>query len=45
MHAYLCEPISSEISLSEHIDFRWLELDEMDSLDWAAADLPILKLL
>ena len=40
MHAYFCEANSSEI-----IDFRWLERHEMDSLDWAAADLPILKLL
>ena len=45
MHAYLCEPNSSEITLSEHIDFRWLERSEMDNLNWAAADLPILKLL
>lgn len=45
MHAYFCELNSSEITLSEHIDFRWLERHEMDSLDWAAADLPILKLL
>ena len=45
MHVYFCEPNSLEITLSEHIDFRWLERHEMDSLDWAAADLPILKLL
>ena len=45
MHAYLCEPNSSEITLSEHIDYKWLERHEMDSLDWAAADLPILELL
>ena len=45
MHAYLCEPNSSEITLSEHIDFRWLERHELESLDWAAADLPILELL
>ena len=45
MHAYLCEPNSQDLTLSEHINFQWLYRSEMDNLDWAAADLPILKLL
>jgi len=45
MHAYLCEPNSQDLTLSEHINFQWLNRSEMDNLDWAAADLPILKLL
>ena len=45
MHAYLCEPQSNELTLSEHVDFKWLERSEMEFLDWAAADIPILTLL
>lgn len=43
MHAYLCIPESNQLTLKEHIDFKWLSRSEMDSLDWAAADIPILK--
>jgi 8-oxo-dGTP diphosphatase len=29
--------------LSEHKDFKWMKKSELSSLDWAEADLPILK--
>lgn len=34
---------SGEIILSEHKEYKWLEKSELNSLDWAEADLPILK--
>jgi 8-oxo-dGTP diphosphatase len=43
MHAYLCIPKSNQLTLKEHIDYKWLNVSEMDTLDWAAADIPILK--
>ncbi len=43
MHAYFCIPESNQITLREHIDYKWLNVSEMDTLDWAAADIPILK--
>ncbi len=43
MHPYLCEPMSNNIQLKEHIDFKWLSKNELQKLDWAAADLPIVK--
>jgi 8-oxo-dGTP diphosphatase len=43
MHAYLCIPRSNQLTLKEHIDYKWLNVSEMDTLDWAAADMPILK--
>ena len=45
LHSYLCEAKSEKIILLEHLDSRWLELKELDSLDWAAADIPIVDKL
>lgn len=45
MHCYICEPINIEIKLKEHINFQWLEKEKLESLDWAEADIPILKYL
>ena len=45
MACYLCEHISREICLKEHIDFKWLEISELNKLDWAEADLPIVNKL
>jgi 8-oxo-dGTP diphosphatase len=45
MHAYLCETKQSEPTLTEHIDFKWLSLAELEVLDWAGADVPIVELL
>jgi 8-oxo-dGTP diphosphatase len=41
MHSFICATNSKEISLNEHIDLKWLSVDEFNQLDWAAADLPI----
>lgn len=38
-----CKLISGEIILAEHAAFQWLFPDELTGLDWAAADLPVLK--
>lgn len=43
MHAYLCIPKSNQLTLKEHIDYKWFNVSEMDTLDWAAADIPIIK--
>ncbi|QES90247.1 (deoxy)nucleoside triphosphate pyrophosphohydrolase [Rhizosphaericola mali] len=45
MHSFICEVSSKEIILNEHIDAKWLTVDQLDSLDWAAADFPIVKKL
>ena len=43
MHAYTCEISSGEPVLTEHVDLKWLSVEELDQLDWAAADIPIVK--
>lgn len=45
MHTYLCSCENPTVTLSEHIDFKWLSQAELKSLDWAAADVPIVKKL
>ncbi len=43
MHAYLCETTDNNLKLNAHVDFKWLSLTELPSLDWAAADIPIVQ--
>ena len=45
LDAYYCELITEEIQLNEYIKYIWLSSFELDQLDWAAADIPIVKLL
>ena len=45
MHSYICHVPSPNITLTEHIDHKWLSREELDTLDWAAADIPIVKKL
>ncbi len=40
---YIANYKSGEIVLSEHKDFKWLKRNELSLLDWAEADIPILK--
>jgi len=45
MHSFICHMPPFSLKLNEHIDFRWLYPQELDLLDWAAADLPIVAKL
>lgn len=45
MHSYLCETENTELTLTEHLDFKWLEKENLIALDWAAADVPIVNKL
>ena len=45
MHSFICEVQSQDLTLNEHIDYKWLTLAEMPKLDWAAADVPIVNKL
>ena len=40
MHSFICTINSPKITLNEHIDSKWLSLDQLADLDWAAADVP-----
>ena len=45
MHAYTCALKAEEVELREHIGFKWLAVEELDQLDWAAADLLVVRTL
>ena len=45
MHVFKCVLDDSEITLNEHVGLRWLSVDELGQLDWAAADIPVVKSL
>lgn len=45
MHAYLCTLVKGELVLKEHNDSVWLCKEELNKLDWADADMPIINKL
>ena len=45
MHSFICEVETKELTLNEHIHLEWLTLNELQKLDWAAADIPIVDKL
>jgi 8-oxo-dGTP diphosphatase len=40
---FVCEMIGGKIELKEHVQFKWLDKNELLDLDWAEADIPIIK--
>lgn len=40
---YIVEYVSGEITLAEHCNYKLLDKHDLSNLDWAEADLPILK--
>lgn len=45
MHSFICTCKDEKITLTEHVDYRWLSVKELQELDWAAADVPIVEKL
>jgi 8-oxo-dGTP diphosphatase len=45
MHSFICTASSKNITLNEHISYQWLKKEALNTLDWAAADIPIVKKL
>jgi 8-oxo-dGTP diphosphatase len=43
MEAYLCTVMNGSLEIDEHQACRWLSADELFSVDWIAADIPIVK--
>jgi 8-oxo-dGTP diphosphatase len=40
---YLADYVSGDLFLTEHKDYEWLKQEELHSVDWAPADLPIVE--
>jgi 8-oxo-dGTP diphosphatase len=45
MHCYACRTSQEQPVLHEHLAYRWCLTHELPSLDWAAADLPVVDRL
>jgi len=45
MHTFLCKSDQSSPTLTEHLQYEWHDASDMNHLDWAAADLPIVQKL
>lgn len=45
MHAYACTAVDHDYILNEHVEGLWLKKDQLASLDWAAADIPIVDFI
>ena len=43
LYPFVCQLETTEIVLREHEEIRWLAPGDLFTLDWAEADLPILK--
>ena len=43
MHSFICTCKNPTVTLTEHIAYKWLNKNEIANLDWAAADIPIVK--
>lgn len=41
MHAYLCRRVAGEFALKQHEASRWLSREQLRSVCWSEADLPI----
>ncbi|RDW15161.1 8-oxo-dGTP diphosphatase MutT [Oceanobacillus arenosus] len=42
---YVCKLIEGEPVLTEHAEIKWLAPNELESLDWAPADIPAIEKL
>src|SRR5690554_2297241 len=45
LSAYFCDLVSGRPSLNEHQAIKWLNKEELMSLEWAPADIPIVEKL
>jgi 8-oxo-dGTP diphosphatase len=43
--AFIAELVSGRIDLSEHADFKWVDIDDLKNYNFAPADIPIVKKL
>lgn len=45
MFCYKCNTKDLDFKLNVHKDYKWLEKSELNIIDWAPADIPIVKKL
>ena len=40
---FVCCIIAGTITLIEHVTYAWMKAEELEDLDWAAADIPVVR--
>ena len=45
LHSFLCSCENPTLTLTEHLNYKWLSIGELRELEWAAADEPIVRKL
>jgi 8-oxo-dGTP diphosphatase len=45
MHAFMCHLDTPDFIRKEHIDAKWLAPEDLPTLEWASADVPIMERL
>ncbi len=45
MHSFICQVTNRDLIMTEHLQALWLKASELYTLDWAAADIPIVEQL
>lgn len=45
MYAYECKLIHGELELTEHTEKKWVNVEKLKSINFAAADLPIVGMI
>ncbi len=43
LYPFICRILSGEMVLREHVALRWLPPEDLPSLDWAEADIPLVR--
>lgn len=43
LHPFVCRITEGNIVLKEHAAYFWLDKNELNGLDWAAADVPVVQ--
>ena len=45
LYAYECKLIQGELELTEHTEKKWVKVEVLKNIDFAAADLPIVEMI
>lgn len=45
LHTYRCKLKDTMPTLTEHKNIKWLDVHELETLNWAPADIPAVKLI
>lgn len=45
MHCFMCEVVSGELTLTEHLAMKWLTKETLETVEWLPADVSVVKKL